>query len=98
MVAYKLSEACKTDLSNIYKFGIFNFGLNQSRKYLLGLHDCFLSLAENTNMGRSASEFLPKLRRFSYEAHIIFYLPIDKGVLIVRVLNHRMDFDKNLSE
>ncbi len=72
MGVYKLSNECAIDVSNMYEFGIGEFGLDKAKKYILGLHELFQTLADNTNIGRDASEFLPSLKRFVYKSHIIF--------------------------
>ena len=43
------------------------FGLKQAKEYLLGMHTLFQVLADNTNLGRDASEFILSLKRFSYK-------------------------------
>ncbi len=96
MGVYKLSEECAIDLSNIYEYGIEKFGLGQAKDYLLGLEDAFQTLANNKNIGSDASQFLPSLRRFVYNAHMIFYLSSTSGVFIVRTLNHKMDYQQQL--
>ncbi len=80
----------------MYEYGILKFGLEVARKYLLGLQEVFQVLADNPALGRSAFEFAQGLRRFSYEAHIVFYLPTDRGIFIVRVLNQSMDFNRHM--
>ena len=98
MGVYELSNKAKEDLAKTYEYGIENFGLKQSQKYLNGLHKLFLDLSNNKDLGRAASRFLPLgLKRFPYESHTIYYLPIDKGIFIVRVLGQKMDSNKHLS-
>jgi toxin ParE1/3/4 len=55
MAAYSLSEKAVSDLDGIYEYAILNFGLEQARAYLLGLHECFQILADNPGIGRSAT-------------------------------------------
>lgn len=97
MGVYKLSQECQIDISEIYEYGIEEFGLNQAQEYLIGLHDLFQTLTENTNSGRDASEFHPSLKRFVYKAHMIFYLQVESGIFIVRTLSQSMDYDRHLS-
>ncbi|MEM7549481.1 MAG: type II toxin-antitoxin system RelE/ParE family toxin [Bacteroidota bacterium] len=97
MGAYKLSNECENDISDIYEYGISEFGLNQAQDYMIGLHDLFQTLAENTNIGRDASEFYPSLKRFVYKAHMIFYLQTESGIFIVRTLNQSMDYERHLT-
>lgn len=96
MGVYKVSRKAEIDLAKMYEYGIETFGLKQAKGYLFGIHDLFQILVDNTNLGRDASEFIILLKRFSYKSHTIFYLVIDIDILIVRVLNQSMDYDKNL--
>ena len=93
---YKLSNAAKRDLSSIYEFGIETFGIHQARIYLNKLHKAFLILAENRELGHGASEFAEGLRRYTFDSHAVFCLPIDSGVFIVRVLGQQMDYKKHI--
>ena len=91
MAVYKLSSKADADLAGIYEYTILNFGLEQARAYLLGLHERVAALAEHPILGRSAQELAPNLRRFEYQSHIVFYLAKKQGVWIVRVLHQSMD-------
>ncbi len=96
MGVYKVSRKAEMDLAKMYEYGIETFGLKQAKDYLLGMHKLFQVLADNTNLGRDASEFILSLKRFSYKSHTIFYLATDIDILIIRVLNQSMDYEKNL--
>lgn len=96
MAAYSLSAKAAADLENIYEYTILNFGLEQARVYLSDLHERFGMLAEHPMRGRSASQFAPGLRRLEYQSHVVFYLPKENGVRIVRVLQQSMDVKKHL--
>ncbi len=39
MGVYKLSNKAEIDLASMYEFGISKFGLHQSQKYFLGMHE-----------------------------------------------------------
>ena len=96
MDVYKLSGKAEIDLAEMYEFGIYKFGLLQAQEYFLGMHDVFQVLAENPNLGRDASMFIENLKRFTYQAHTIFYLPHAEGLFILRVLSQRMDYETHL--
>ena len=95
MAVYKLSSKAVADLDGIYEYTILNFGLEQAQAYLLGLHKRFQHLADNPNFGRNADQLAPRLRRYDYQSHVVFYIPTEQGVLIVRVLHERMDPDRH---
>lgn len=96
MGAYKVSRKAEIDLGKMYEYGIEIFGLKQAQTYLIGMHSLFQILVKNASLGRDASEFVLSLKRFSYKSHTIFYLVTDIDILIVRVLNQSMDYEKNL--
>jgi len=96
MGVYKLSKKTEIDLAKMYEYGIEIFGLKQAKAYVSGMHTLFQVLADDTTLGRDASEFILTLKRFSYKSHTIFYVVTDIDILIVRVLNQSMDYEKNL--
>ncbi|MBT8185407.1 MAG: type II toxin-antitoxin system RelE/ParE family toxin [Eudoraea sp.] len=96
MGVYKLSNKAEIDLAEMYEFGIYKFGLSQAQQYFFGMHEAFEILANNTDLGRDASEFIADLKRFSFKAHTIFYLVTKSGIFIIRILGHRMDYEQNL--
>ncbi len=92
MESFRLSIKAEEDLVVIYTFGIYLFGLDQAQKYLLGLEECFLKLANTPFLGRDASELFPGLREFVFKSHMVFYMIQETGVLIVRVLHQSRDY------
>tara|TARA_R110000868_G_scaffold348409_5_gene609520 strand:- start:18548 stop:18838 length:291 start_codon:yes stop_codon:yes gene_type:complete len=96
MGVYRVSGKAEIDLAKMYEYGIETFGLKQAQAYVLGMHTLFQILADNTTLGRDASEFMFSLKRFSYKSHTVFYLATDIDILIVRVLNQSMDYENNL--
>lgn len=90
---FLLSKKADSDLLDIARFTIKKFGIQQARIDKNGLYDCFKSLAENPDLARDASEYMPNLRRFAFKSHTIFYRPMKTGISIVRVLHQNMDFD-----
>lgn len=96
MAVYRPSIYAEIDLTEMYEYGITEFGLIKAQSYFNEMHNVFKLLAENTELGRDASEFIPMLRRFSFKAHTIFYLATNYGIFIIRVLSQRMDYESNL--
>jgi toxin ParE1/3/4 len=96
MAVYSLSAKAATDLEGIYEYTIREFGLEKARTYLLGPHKRFEMLAVQPELGRSAAELAPDLRRSEYQHHVAFYVPRAGGVRIVRVLHESMDVKRHL--
>ena len=61
----------------------FGSARRRPTSYFLGLHDLFELLANNPLMGQEAPDLGDGIRRFLYEAHIVFYRPMSDGVLIL---------------
>ncbi len=96
MASYSLSSKAAADLEDIYEYTIIHFGLEQARVYLLGMHARFQMLAEQPTEGRKADELAPGLRRVEYQSHVVFYMPKDHCIWIVRVLHQRMDVTRHV--
>jgi toxin ParE1/3/4 len=82
----------------IYEYTILNFGLEQARAYLLGLHECFQILADNPGIGRSPAQFAGESRHHEYQSHIILHIPEEQGAMIVRALHTHMDPTRHFAE
>ena len=91
MAGYRLTPKAADDLDAIYEYTIVNFGLDRARGYLNDLHQRFEDLAARPALGRGADRLAPRLRRYPYRSHVVFYLRESRGVLIVRVLHESMD-------
>lgn len=96
MAKFRLTTRAALDLSEIADFTIQSFGIEQARFYRDGFNNCFEVLAENPQLGRSAAELAPNLRRYEHQSHVVFYIPEDTDILIVRILHQRMDFKQHL--
>lgn len=95
MARYRLSRRATADVDKIADYSIDRFGIKQARRYRDGLETCFQTLAQNPELGRSAEQLAPSLRRFEHQSHIVFYIPEDFGVLIVRILHENMDVPRH---
>jgi len=95
MYKHRLSKRADADIAGIADYTIRQFGIKQARRYRDGLEKIFRRLAEYPNSGRSAGHLAPGLRRMNFESHVIFFLRDEDGVLIVRVLHQRMDFERH---
>ena len=91
---YVLSNAAANDILDIARYTIEYFGIEQANTYKNELETCFQLLGENPLIGHDASEYAEGLRRFFFKAHYIFYKPLHQRILIVRILNPRMDIKK----
>jgi toxin ParE1/3/4 len=94
----RFTRRADSDLVGIAAYTTREYGKQQARAYRDRLAACFASLQRNPYLGRSADDLAPGLRRLRQGAHIIFCLPADGAILIVRVLHHSMDFEKHFQD
>ncbi|WP_417593067.1 type II toxin-antitoxin system RelE/ParE family toxin [Parasphingorhabdus sp.] len=94
MAELRLSRRAANDLAEIADYTIAEFGIDQARLYRDQFQACFRSLLDNPQLGRSAEDIAPGLRRIRQQAHVVFYRVERDGLLIVRVLHHSMDFER----
>ena len=93
MSDYILSPEAVSDLQNIYDFTVGEWGEAQAEKYLNEIYIVFERLAQNSGIGRLRAELSDGLRSISTGAHIIFFLPLQNDVAIVRVLHGARDVE-----
>jgi len=96
MPKYILSVKADKDQDDIAEYTLEKWGEKQALEYIVGLVACLEKIAKTPDIGRDASEFSLNLKRFNYKAHSIFYKTTDTGILIVRILGQKQDFQRYL--
>ena len=91
-----IAPAAKTDLKDIYQYGLRQWGQAQSDSYLNHLKEHFWSLTEQPLMGVERPELLPGARSLPIESHTLFYRVTTDTVEIIRVLHGRQDPQRHL--
>ena len=87
----RLSRRAADDLRNILSYSRRQFGTKQTEAYKNGLEDVIRMLARYPAAGSDQSHLLEGVRRFVYRVHSIFYLQVDDGMEIVRILGPGQD-------
>lgn len=88
---YKLSRKAEQDIELLYDYSLTQFGEMQAERYLLALEKAFFLLVDFPKLGKQVDEIRPNLRCYFHRSHAVYYQIIENGVLIVRVLDQRMD-------
>jgi toxin ParE1/3/4 len=81
-----------SDLDDIFDY-IAEDSLNRAAGFIKKLYEQMGKVADNPSIGRRRDRLLPGLRSFPYGNYLIFYIPIDNGVDVVRVLNGARDIE-----
>lgn len=85
------------DLADIWAF-IAEDSVKNADKFAALLDDHLQALARRPHMGRSRPELAAELRSFPVGQYVVFYVPLHKGVEIVRVLHGARDIESSLRE
>ncbi len=93
---YRLSKEAANDIDNILTYSITHFGLENAEAYYQSLDNCLELLGRNPEMGTAVDDLRKAYRCFQHESHIIFYIPREQDILIVRILHTHMDHDRHL--
>lgn len=79
---FALSNRARSDIKDIIRYTIVNFGNAQAEEYLDGLYYSFELLADNPKLGR---EWKPGRRRYIYRMHSIYYRILPDSVLVTHI-------------
>ncbi|WP_052501450.1 type II toxin-antitoxin system RelE/ParE family toxin [Thiomicrospira microaerophila] len=86
-----LAPVAQSDLKEIYRYTVENWGMQQAQNYLDHIKQSFKTLLENPNLGRERSELGQNVRAINCQKHIIFYRYLETELQIIRVLHGRQD-------
>ncbi|WP_026808549.1 type II toxin-antitoxin system RelE/ParE family toxin [Arenibacter latericius] len=96
MNRYNLSSKADKDIDDIVDYTLVTWGESQTYDYVSELVQFFQRLADSPEIGRSAAEYAPSLKKYIFKAHTIFYEPTKNGIFVVRILGQRQDFKRQL--
>ncbi len=84
-----LAEA---DILEIWDY-IADDSLAATDRWVDRLDEQFRLLAAQPMMGRARDELAPGVRSFPFGRYVVFYVPLDDGIDVVRVLHSARDID-----
>ena len=96
MAEYWLRPKARSDIDAIWDYTIKTWGVQQARSYITGLRDVCAELAENPDLGKRRDELYKGLRVYPSGKHVVFYITMDKGIDVVRILHGSMDTLRHL--
>jgi toxin ParE1/3/4 len=92
----RYSTEAKEDLRLLIFYSVYHFGMNQTEKYIQGLHHSMDQLCDNFELGKDRLELAEGLKSMVYGSHIIFYRKEGVFLSINRILHHSRDISKHL--
>ncbi len=82
----RLSRRAQSDIKQIYRYTVENFGETQAELYLGGLDYTFDLLSDSPMMGKTYSG---DVRHYLYKMHRVFYILQDDDIVILQIRNTR---------
>lgn len=92
MARVRLSDAARSDLRTIYRFGVHHFGIPQSDRYAAMLRNAMKTLGDFPDSGARRSGVVQPIRVKPAGSHIIVYAADGDGVHILRVRHASEDW------
>jgi toxin ParE1/3/4 len=92
MSRYRFTTSARIDLKEIVRY-IARDNPEVGRKLKDKIKQQCQLLAKYPNMGRRRDELAPALRSFPVNEYLIFYLPIENGIEVERVVSGYRDLD-----
>jgi toxin ParE1/3/4 len=96
MADYRLSHRARENLVEIYNFTESQFGAYHAEAYYAGLIRTFGLLADFPAIGQRADALGDGLRRFRFQAHIVFYTTRPDHIDILAVVHGARDMRPEL--
>ena len=87
---YRLTSDAQSDLIEIRRFTLAQWGSGQSTKYLSELRQIIRLLSETPKMGKQRPEIGMEVFCFPYSSHVIYYRCHDKLLVVFGVLHKSM--------
>ncbi|WP_093079339.1 type II toxin-antitoxin system RelE/ParE family toxin [Sphingobium sp. AP50] len=84
----KLARAARSDLVEIRKYSVAEFGGDIADIYFNGFNHAFARLQEHPLIGAIQRDFDHGLRCLTHRRHRIFYRVSDDAIIVLRILHH----------
>ena len=97
MARFHLSNEAVEDLDSIWLYTLETWSENQADFYYHELVKSCQKIANRpTYLDKEYKEIMPGLYGHHIYKHLIFYILVEDGVEIIRILHERMDFARHL--
>ncbi len=91
MLKIRLARAAETDLEEIWRYTLSEWGEDQADKYMALIEKAFSQLLEHPYLGKARPDVKRGYRALQVERHVIFYSVGDEFIDILGIPHVRMD-------
>lgn len=93
--AIELTPDARDDWRSIWDYGVEHWSRNTAENYYNGVADRIEDLARGRLIGFPVFSY-PGLQKSPLGSHVIYFRLSPSALLVVRILHHSMDADRNL--
>ena len=94
--AIHISRRANSDLASIWDYTARECGPDAADEYISLLDASMESLTEFPKIGADSSHVRNGYRKLRSGSHLIFYIPHNDGIEVVRILHERMDITSEM--
>jgi toxin ParE1/3/4 len=88
----EITSVARADIFAIQDYGLQNFGIQQTRAFLVELTDTFKRIARSPGIARVREDFRPPVRVLPHKSLVIIYRVEEDHVKILRVVYARQNW------
>ncbi len=93
-----IAPTARAEIVELWDYAAAEFGVEAADAYVADMDAVMLRLLDYPRLGEDCGHIRPCYRRIRARSHMIYYVPHDGGIEIMRVLSHRMDSVRRLRE
>ena len=98
MRGFRLTPDAQSDLLDIRRFTISQWGATQAQRYLAELRWSIQRLAQTPSLGKARPDMGPNVSSFPHASHVIYYIVHEQQLVVFAVFHKRMVPARHLSE
>jgi len=98
MRGFRLTPDAQSDILDIRRFTVGQWGVAQAQRYLAELRRAMQLLAETPSLGKARPEVGPNVSSFPHASHVIYYIAHEQQLVVFAVLHKRMVPTRHLSK
>ncbi len=92
----EFTPKAQDDLSTIWDYTIQQWGVAQAESYIRKIWATIESLNSSHNAAQDAAYIRADYRKVQSGAHVIFFKQTSTTITVIRILQQRMDIERNL--
>ncbi len=92
----EFTPRAQQDIEEIWNYSFERFGAKRAEAYIRDIDRAAQRVAEDPRRGRPCDDIRAGYRKFSVGSHVLFFRVAEGGLVVVRILHQRMDFERQL--